>query len=443
MQLQVTYRQILTISLPLMLTALFNNIINLIGVAFMGRVGETELAASGIAALIYITLTMIPYGLSVGFQIIIARRAGENKSELIGRVFNSNMVFMFGVGLLLYAFLVWLAPGLLRPLFQSDAVFDAGLLYLRYRGPEIVFAAVAFTLIAFYTSIGNNRIISWSALIMLIINVFFHYNLVFGKLGFPEMGIAGSGMAALISSTAAMLINFIYLWFSPYRKRFHLFHFRRFEWDLVYSGLKLSGPVVLQHLLSTGTWVIFFLFIEKMGRCALAASNVAKEVYMVLGVTTWGIANATNSLVSNLLGQGRHEEMFPMLGKILRISIGFSMIFCIAILVFPDLFTGLFTNDPEIRELARNPVRITGACLFMMATASVLFRAVTGTGATRYSLLLELITLIIYMAYVIVLIPIMQVPLTVAWTSEFLYWLVLAILSYYYLRTGNWKKASV
>ena len=50
MQLQVTYRQILTISLPLMLTALFNNIINLIRVAFMGRVGETELAASGIAA---------------------------------------------------------------------------------------------------------------------------------------------------------------------------------------------------------------------------------------------------------------------------------------------------------------------------------------------------------------------------------------------------------
>ena len=70
MQLQVTYRQILTISLPLMLTALFNNIINLIG-WLLGRVGETELAASGIAALIYITLTMIPYGLSVGFQIII------------------------------------------------------------------------------------------------------------------------------------------------------------------------------------------------------------------------------------------------------------------------------------------------------------------------------------------------------------------------------------
>ena len=158
MQLQVTYRQILTISLPLMLTALFNNVINFIGVAFMGRVGETELAASGIAALIYISLTMVPYGLSVGFQIIVARRAGENRQALIGRVFNSNLVFMSGVGIVLYLFLVLLAPEILRPLFSSEEVYDAGMLYLKYRGPEIIFAAIAFTLIAFYTSIGNNKI---------------------------------------------------------------------------------------------------------------------------------------------------------------------------------------------------------------------------------------------------------------------------------------------
>lgn len=443
MQLQVTYRQILTISLPLMLTALFNNVINFIGVAFMGRVGETELAASGIAALIYISLTMVPYGLSVGFQIIVARRAGENRQALIGRVFNSNLVFMSGVGIVLYLFLVLLAPEILRPLFSSEEVYDAGMLYLKYRGPEIIFAAIAFTLIAFYTSIGNNKIISWSALIMLVVNVFFNYNLVFGKMGFPQMGIAGSGLAALISSTLAMVINFSYLWFSSYRKTFGLFRLLKFEWELVSSGLKLSLPVVLQHLLSTGTWVIFFLMIEKMGSSSLAASNVAKEVYMVLGVTTWGIANATNSLVSNILGQGRQEELFHLLGKILRISILFSLLFCAAVLIFPDAFTGIFTNDPHVQELARNPVRITGVCLFMMAIASVLFRAVTGTGATRYSLLLELITLVVYMIYVIILIPILHVNLTVAWTSEFLYWLVLGGLSYYYLRTGNWRKAHV
>ncbi|HET8963444.1 MAG TPA: MATE family efflux transporter, partial [Chitinophagales bacterium] len=94
MQLQITYRQIFNISLPLMISSLFNNIINLIGVAFMGRVGETELAACGIGALLFITLTMIPYGLSVGIQIIISRRAGEKDEQSIGTIFNNNFLFM-------------------------------------------------------------------------------------------------------------------------------------------------------------------------------------------------------------------------------------------------------------------------------------------------------------------------------------------------------------
>jgi Na+-driven multidrug efflux pump len=196
-------------------------------------------------------------------------------------------------------------------------------------------------------------------------------------------------------------------------------------------------------MLSTGTWVIFFLMIEKMGPPALAASNVAKEVYMVLGITTWGVANATNSLVSNLLGQGRHGEMFDLIKKVVLIALAFSFAFFLFILIFPDIFISIFTNDPVITELARGPVRIVGTCLVMMAVSSVLFRAVTGTGATRYSLLLELITLIVYMVYVVILIRVLDVNLTIAWTSEFVYWLVLAWLCWKYLKSGAWQRHRV
>lgn len=443
MQINITYREIIRLSIPLMVSSLFNNLISLIGVAFMGRVGETELAASGVAALIYITITMIPYGLSVGFQIIIARRAGENNPESIGRIFNNNLIFLMGIAFFLYAILQFAAPWILRPMFSSQEVFDAGMRYLQYRNIEIFFAVFAFALLGFYTSIGNNQIITWSAVVMLVVNVFFNYNLVFGKMGFPEMGIAGAGLASLISSTAACLLNFLYLVFSPNRQRFGLFKFGKFEWPLVKSGLDLSGPVVLQHMLSTGTWVIFFLMIEKMGPAYLAASNVAKEVYMVLGVTTWGIANATNSLVSNLLGQGRQDEMFDLIKKVVVIALAFSLLFFLFILFFPEAFIRIFTNDPVIIDLARNPVRIVGTCLIMMAVSSVLFRAVTGTGATRYSLLLELITLIVYMIYVYILIEVLNVNLATAWTSEFVYWLVLAWLCWVYLKSGKWKQHKI
>lgn len=426
-----------------MISSLFNNLISLIGVAFMGRVGETELAAAGVAALIYITLTMIPYGLSVGFQIIIARRAGENNPESIGRIFNNNLIFLMGVAILLYLFLEFLVPIILKPMFSSQAVYEAGMTYLHYRNFEIFFAVFAFTILGFYTSIGNNQIITYSAILMLVVNVFFNYNLVFGKMGFPEMGIAGAGLASLISSTAACGLNFFYLIFSKFRKQFGLFKFSRFDWPLVKAGLNLSGPVVLQHILSTGTWVIFFLMIEKMGPASLAASNVAKEVYMVLGITTWGIANATNSLISNLIGQGRQDEIFVLLRKVIIVALGFSVLFFLFIMIYPQGFIQIFTNDDTIIQLATNPVRIVGVCLIIMAVSSILFRAVTGTGATRYSLLLVFITLIVYMVYVVILIKVLNVNLTVAWTSEIVYWLVLAWLCWKYLKSGRWKEYKV
>ncbi len=409
----------------------------------MGRVGETELAACGIGALLFITLTMIPYGLSVGIQIIISRRAGEKDERSIGTIFNNNFLFMFFVGFVMFAILKWAVPSFLQPIFSSQEVYEAAMVYLNYRVWELFLAAFAFLFIAFYTSIGKNQIITWSALSMLVVNIFFNYSLVFGKFGFPPMGIAGAGLASLISSCVAIIINFAYLIVSPFRKKFGLFQFKRFDWRAIYSGLKLSGPVVMQHVLSTGTWVLFFLLIERMGSGALAASNVAKEVYMVLGVTTWGFANATNSLVSNILGQNRHEEMFDLLKKVLVISISFSMLFCLLIVLMPELFIGIFTNDPHITELAKNPVRICGLCLVMMAVASVLFRAVTGTGATKYSLLLEVITLVVYVIYVVILVPVLHVNLTIAWTSELLYWFTLAILCWYYLKKGNWKTMQV
>lgn len=428
-----------------MATSFFNNVINLIGVAFMGRHGDkhTELAAIGIAALIFIILTMVPYGFSVGFQIIIARRAAEKEYSGIGKIFNNNLLFMCGVGVVLFLFLEFLAPVVLKPFFASQEIFDAGMKYLHYRSFEIFLACFAFTLIAFYTSIGDNRIIGISALIMLCVNVFFNYSLVFGRNGMPDMGIAGAGLASLISSSVACGLNLGYLILSKYRKQFHLFEFKRFEWATVQSGLKLSGPIVMQHFLSTGTWAIFFLMILKMGVDSLAASNVAKEVYMILGVTTWGFANATNSLVSNLLGQGRQSEILQLVKKISVISIVFSLSLCAAILIFPTHFIQIFTNDETIIQLATNPVRITGMCLVMMAVSSVVFRAVTGTGATRYSLLMEFITLVIYMIYIVILIPVLHVNLTIAWTSEFVYWLVLAWLCWRYLKSGKWQKYKV
>ena len=132
-----------------------------------------------------------------------------------------------------------------------------------------------------------------------------------------------------------------------------------------------------------------------------------------------------------------------LLKRVIVVALGFSLIFFAFIMIWPQVFIRIFTNDEAIVALSIDPVRIVGICLMMMAVSSVLFRAVTGTGATRYSLLLELITLVVYMVYVVIIIEVLDASLAVAWTSEFVYWLVLAWLCWKYLKSGKWKKYKV
>ena len=91
MQLQGTYRQILRIALPIIISSLAQNIISVTDTAFMGRVGETELAAIGYISLFYLVLFMIGFSFTKGTQILIARRAGEGKKERIGEVVDNKI----------------------------------------------------------------------------------------------------------------------------------------------------------------------------------------------------------------------------------------------------------------------------------------------------------------------------------------------------------------
>jgi putative MATE family efflux protein len=426
-----------------MISNLFSHLIGFTDVAFMGRVGETELAACGIASLIYIVLTMIPYGMSVGFQIIMARRAGEGDYKAIGAVFDNNFLFMIGVSGLMFLFVRFGIPVVLKPLFSSQDIYDAGMKYLYWRSFEVFFTVIALTLAAFYISIGRTYIIIYSAAFMLIVNIIFNYNLVFGKFGFPKMGIAGSGLASFIATASACVLNFIYLWKSKFKHQYYLFRFKKLQWSVVSRSLNLSGPVVIQYLLGTISWLIFFLLVEKMGKQQLAVSNVVREVYMFFGITTWGLANATNAMVSNILGQRRHDEVLELINKVIVVSVAISLFFFAILFSFPRVFMSVFTNDTEIIELGVVPVRIAGISVVMMAVASIYFRGITGTGATKYSLLVEFIVIFVYLIYVILLIPVLHVNLAWAWTSEFVYWLVLWGLCYWFLKSGKWKKYKV
>ena len=436
-------RRIWNIAWPIMISLLAQNIIGVTDTAFLGRVGEVELGASAIGGLFYIILFMVGYGFTTGVQILIARRFGENNHEQIGKIFDNSFYFLTLTSILVIAFMNFFGESLLRIIVSSDDIFEAAIDYLDYRIYGLFFATTALLFRSFYTGITFTRYLSLSSMLMACINIALDYLLIFGKGGFPEMGISGAALASVISEACAMIFLAAISFNNQRVKPFRLFRFLKPDLKLIRSTLEVSIFVMIQFVLSLSVWFIFFLIIEKMGERPLAISNIGRSVYMFLMIPGWALCSVTNTLVSNALGEGKPDLVLPVTFKIMKFSVLSLLAVIIIAAFFPYQVLGLFTSNRELIEAAIPTYYVILSALFFFSNMSILFNAVLGTANTRITLIIEIITLALYLAYTWLIAIKLHQPIGVVWTSEWVYAFFLGMLSLLYLKKGKWRDKKV
>ena len=151
----------------------------------------------------------------------------------------------------------------------------------------------------------------------------------------------------------------------------------------------------------------------------------------------------TNTMVSNLIGQGKSEFVIPVIKKISYWSLGFCSIIIILLNVFPTTFFNLFGQDNSFLVEGIPVIRMVSLGLILMSIANIWLNAVTGTGKTRINLLIEIIAILMYLIYTWYFMKYHYISLAIAWSNEFIYWGTIFTLAFVYLNSGKWKnKAS-
>ncbi|GAB1404654.1 MATE family efflux transporter [Lentimicrobium sp.] len=434
------YRKIWQISLPIILSLVAQNVINVTDTAFLGRVGEVELGASALAGLFYITLFMLGFGFGIGGQILIARRYGERNYAAIGKITDNSLYFLTVLGLALFVFIRVFAGDILSYLIKSEAIYKASLDFLNFRIYGLFFAFANILLRSFFIGITSTRVLTYNAIIMATVNVVLDYALIFGNLGMPEMGIKGAAIASVMAELASAIYFFIYTFYKVDLNTFNLFKFKKVDFAVIRSTLNISIFVMLQHFLSLAGWFTFFMIVEKMGERSLAIANIVRSAYMVLMIPVFAFGSTTNSLVSNIIGQGRHNEVFTIIKKV--IVLNFTLIGSIAIIlaVFPHAMISIYTNNPEIIRQTIPSFYVVMSALLFFSFSSILFSGVSGTANTATALVIELLTIVVYLSYTWFIARYLQLNITLVWTSEYVYFLFLSLLSFLYLRSGKWRQ---
>lgn len=432
-----TYKQIWLINLPILVSLLMEQFINLTDSVFLGHVSQIDLGASALATLYYTAIYMPGFGFSMGIQLLIARRNGERRYQDVGRVFYQGLVFLSAFAVIVFVLSRLFSPALLRVVISSDPVYRATVQYIGWRDYSYLFAFPMLAIRAFFIGTTQTKILTAHSLVMVVCNIGFNYVLVFGKAGFPPLGIGGAAMGSSLAGGIGLLFLILYMWRYADKKRYVFFPV--LDGGVSVHLLRISVWTMIRSFFCIAPWFLFFVAVEHSGEYELAAANVVRSISMVFFVLVNSFATTTVSLVGHLIGAGNPREVMSTCWRVIIWNYAIGIPLILLAFVFSEPLLRLFTNDRMVVCTAFYPFCVMLSIFIISVPAYTYCNTVIGIGKTKIAFIFQAITIWIYLWYLFILSRSPHLPLAVYWTAEQLYVVVLFVLSWLYLKRGNWR----
>lgn len=432
-----TYKQIWLINLPIMVSLLMEQLINITDSIFLGHVSQIDLGASALATMYYTAIYMLGFGFSLGVQVVIARRNGEERYQEVGKVFYQGLIFLTVFAVVVFILSKLFSPAILRLVISSENVYQATIQYIEWRDYNYLFVLPLLAIRAFFIGTTHTKILTTTSLVMVVCNTIFNYLLIFGKAGFPRLGISGAAIGSSLAGLVGLLFLIYYMWKHTDKKRYGIRAV--FDIGLSLHLLNISIWTMVRSFFCIAPWFLFFVAIEHLGERELAAANVVRSISMIFFVIVNSFATTTISLVGNLIGAKQTIKVMPTCRRVilLNYAIGFPLI--LLAFLFSGNLLGLFTNEAAVIETAFYPFCVMLSTFILSVPAYIYCNSVIGTGNTRMAFIFQLINIGIYLLYLYILSRLPGIPLATYWTAEQLYVIVLLILSFGYLKKLSWK----
>lgn len=432
------FKKIWEISYPILFGLIIQQIIGLTDTAFLGRVGEIELGASAIAGVFYIMIFMLGQGFSVGAQIIIARRNGEENYKRIGPVFYQGTAFLLLTAVAVIALILWNAPLILKQVVSSPNVLQASIDYLEPRVFGFVFAFLIVMFRAFYVGITDTKILTFNALLMLVVNVGLDYVLIFGKFGMPAMGIRGAAVASVVSEAVSALFFIVYTLKKTNLKKYGFDNIVIADMKTLGRILNISFWTMLQNVVSLSTWLMFILATEHLGENELAITNILRSISSLPFMISGALYGSANAITGNLIGSGNDDQVEKTAKKIILMGYAAGIALEMLMLISPYYVMRIYSDNIALINQAIPAYYAMLTTYLTLVPGFILLGVISGTGNTKQAMGLEFIALGVYTLTIWYVVIYLKADIAVCWLCEHPYNILLTYLTYRYLKKNNW-----
>lgn len=385
------FASLVRIALPIATQSLVMSSLNMVSVVMIGQLGETELAAVGLAGQIFFLVNLILFGVASGAAMFTAQLWGKGDIPNIRRVLGLSLKLgLLGAGVF-WALAIFAPQAALQFYTEDPAVVALGADFLRIFGWSYPFFAVTFAYAFVLRSTGNVRLPMAVTVFALSLNTVLAYGLIFGHFGLPKMGVEGAAWAGLIARVVECLLMLAMV----YRRRDYpaaasLGDIFEFDWNFIVRVMKPVLPVIANELLWSMGITTYSAIYARVGTDAIAAINIVGAIDQLAFVAFIGLGNATAILVGNLIGKGDKEEAVRYAGRSLGLQIVAGVVIGLLVYLFADGIFSLYKVSPGVIESARSLLLIMAAAIWLRAANMVMIVGILRAGGdTRFSLALD------------------------------------------------------
>ena len=409
-------------------------LINITDATFLGHVGEIELGASAIAGIYYLAVYMLGFGFSIGLQVMIARKNGEQDYQETGKIFFQGLLFLMGLALFLYLTVHIVSPVIFKRSINSPEIYQAIIRYLDWRSLGLLSSFPFLAIRSFLVGITYTRALSGAAIVAIGINIPLNYFLIFMQ----HLGISRAAIASSLAEGGSFITLCIYMWIKIDKIKYGLRTV--YDGQLLIAVLKLSVWSMFHAFISVAPWFLFFVGIEHLGKTELAVSNITRSVSALFFVIVNSFAVTTGALISNSIGAGEKANLFPICRKILKLGYSIGIPLIGIVLICHRSIIGIYTTDESLIQSAVAPLVVTLLNYSFALPGYVYLNAVGGTGKTKITFIFQAIATGIYLIYLYGLNNSTNTTLTLYLTAEYLFVILLALQSIVYLKRNTIKK---
>ena len=380
----------LKIALPIMIQNLITSSLNMADTIMVGKLGEVEIAAVGIANQYFFFFSMILFGLCGGCSVFISQYWGKKDFTNIKRMLGLGLVSVLLVSIIFMA-VGFINPGKIISLFNKDStVIDLGGKYLFIVLFSYIFTAVTFIYSYSLRSIGNTVAPLIVNIAALLCNVFFNYVLIFGKFGAPALGVEGAAIATLI----ARVVEAIILVFLIYKDNgvfaANLTELKDINTIFFRKSFKIILPVLLNDVFWAMASLIYSVVYGRMGTGATAAVQICNTVSNMFMVVTFGMASASAIMVGNSIGEGKEDQTIDYAKKFMVISLFLSIILGVILALTSPLILDLFNVSNEVKSSTLIMLYIVSFIFIVRFLGMVIIVGILrGAGDAKSALIIE------------------------------------------------------